>query len=133
MSTKYEKCQKRKMNNIMHEFKEGKLKSRSNKTIKSRKQAVAIGLSIANSKCLLKMNENDYEKIEDKFNKNMNKKLTITSVKNGIKLAQHYQDKNNYKKVSIILNKLFIRLLKDIKNGEKVNELILNDILNFIN
>ena len=63
----------------------------------------------------------------------MDKKLTITTVKNGIKLAQHYQDKNNHKKVSNILNKLFIRLLKDIKNGEKINELILNDILNFIN
>jgi hypothetical protein len=39
---------KRKMKKVMHEYKEGKLKSgKSNKKVKSRKQAVAIGLSEA--------------------------------------------------------------------------------------
>lgn len=48
MSTKYDSKASRKIGQVMHEFKEGKLKSgASGKTVKSRKQAVAIGLSEA--------------------------------------------------------------------------------------
>ena len=37
----------KKMEKVMHEFKEGDLKSSSGKKVRSRKQAVAIGLSEA--------------------------------------------------------------------------------------
>lgn len=37
----------KKMKKVMHEFKEGDLKSSSGKKVRSRKQAVAIGLSEA--------------------------------------------------------------------------------------
>ena len=37
--------QKRKTKNVMHEYKEGKLKSGSGRKVKSRKQAVAIAMS----------------------------------------------------------------------------------------
>lgn len=48
MPTKYGKKTQEKMKKVMHEYKEGKLKSgRSGKTVKSRKQAIAIGLSEA--------------------------------------------------------------------------------------
>jgi hypothetical protein len=41
----------KKVENAMHEFKRGELKSgRSGKTVKSRKQAIAIGLSQARKK-----------------------------------------------------------------------------------
>ena len=40
---------KRKVHKVMHEFKEGSLKSSSGKKIKSRKQAVAVALSEARS------------------------------------------------------------------------------------
>ncbi len=47
-TTKTKKIVKRKMKTVMHEFKEGKLKmGRSGKKVKSRKQAIAIGLSEA--------------------------------------------------------------------------------------
>lgn len=45
--TKYSKGSKKKVEKAMHEFKEGKLKSGSGEKVKSRKQAVAIGLSEA--------------------------------------------------------------------------------------
>ncbi len=38
---------KKKVSKVMHEYKEGSLKSGSGKKVKSRKQAVAIGLSEA--------------------------------------------------------------------------------------
>ena len=45
---KYGKASKRKVKKTMHEYKRGKLKSgRSGKKVKSRKQAIAIGLSQA--------------------------------------------------------------------------------------
>ena len=48
MARKYSKESERKVERVMHEMKEGTLKSgRSGKTVKSRKQAIAIGLSEA--------------------------------------------------------------------------------------
>ena len=48
---KYGKKAEEKIADVMHEFKEGKLKSgRSGKKVKSRKQAVAIGISEAREK-----------------------------------------------------------------------------------
>lgn len=45
---KYRKRSQQKVKKVMHEYKEGKLKSgRSGKKVTSRKQAVAIGLSEA--------------------------------------------------------------------------------------
>jgi hypothetical protein len=45
---KYSKKAEQKVKKVMHEYKEGKLKmGRSGKKVKSRKQAVAIGLSEA--------------------------------------------------------------------------------------
>jgi Family of unknown function (DUF6496) len=42
---------RKKVSRVMHEFKEGELKSgRSGKKVKSRKQAIAIGLSEARKK-----------------------------------------------------------------------------------
>ncbi|ALR29175.1 MULTISPECIES: DUF6496 domain-containing protein [Chryseobacterium] len=45
--TKYSEKAQDKVGKVMHEFKEGKLKSSSGEKVKSRKQAVAIGISEA--------------------------------------------------------------------------------------
>jgi hypothetical protein len=48
MPRKYSKKSQRKVEKVMHEFKHGELKSgRSGTKVKSRKQAIAIGLSEA--------------------------------------------------------------------------------------
>jgi hypothetical protein len=47
MASKYGKGTQKKMEKVMHEFKEGKLKSGSGQKVTKRKQAVAIGLSEA--------------------------------------------------------------------------------------
>jgi Family of unknown function (DUF6496) len=44
---KYSKKAQDKIGEVMHEFKEGKLKSSSGAVVKNRKQAVAIGISEA--------------------------------------------------------------------------------------
>jgi Family of unknown function (DUF6496) len=50
--TKYSEKAQDKVEKVMHEFKEGKLKSSSGEKVKSRKQAVAIGISEAREKGL---------------------------------------------------------------------------------
>ncbi|MDR6465766.1 DUF6496 domain-containing protein [Chryseobacterium sediminis] len=50
--TKYSEKAQYKVGKVMHEFKEGKLKSSSGKKVTSRKQAVAIGISEAREKGL---------------------------------------------------------------------------------
>jgi len=45
--TKYSKKAQDKIGEVMHEYKEGKLKSSSGKKVTSRKQAIAIGISEA--------------------------------------------------------------------------------------
>lgn len=50
MTNKYGGKVKESVRETMHEFKEGKLKSGSGQKVKSRKQAIAIGLSEAKEK-----------------------------------------------------------------------------------
>ncbi|PTT72392.1 MULTISPECIES: DUF6496 domain-containing protein [unclassified Chryseobacterium] len=45
--TKYSEKAQEKVGKVMHEFKEGKLKSSSGEKVTNRKQAVAIGISEA--------------------------------------------------------------------------------------
>lgn len=47
MAKKYSEGAQKKIHEVMHEYKEGKLKSRSGKKVANRKQAVAIGISEA--------------------------------------------------------------------------------------
>jgi hypothetical protein len=47
MPRKYSKKSQKKVEKVMHEYKRGELKSGSGKKVKSRKQAIAIGLSEA--------------------------------------------------------------------------------------
>ena len=47
MARKYSKAASKKVEKVMHERKQGTLRSGSGRTVKSRKQAIAIGLSEA--------------------------------------------------------------------------------------
>ena len=54
MTTKVEKCQRKKVKKIMEEYKEGSLKLKNGKSVKKRVQAVAIALNVARKKCKCK-------------------------------------------------------------------------------
>lgn len=51
MTTKEVKCQRKKVEVVMHEYKEGSLKRRNGKPVKARKEAIAIALNVARKKC----------------------------------------------------------------------------------
>ena len=104
--TNYEKCYIKDMNKFMKEYEKGELNNRQNRKVNSRKQAVAIAISMSEKDCKNKFKKEDYEKIEKKYNKDMydikNKikddKLSYTTVKNGIKLYNYYKENNDLKK-----------------------------------
>ncbi len=52
MPKKYEKAAAKKVGKVMHEFKRGTLKSSNGAKVKSREQAIAIGLSEARERGL---------------------------------------------------------------------------------
>jgi len=51
MTTKVEKCERKKVKKVMEEYKEGSLKLRNGKKVKSQKQAIAIALNVSRKKC----------------------------------------------------------------------------------
>ncbi len=51
MTTKVEKCQRKKVKTVMEEYKKGSLKRRNGKSVKSPKEAIAIALNVAKRKC----------------------------------------------------------------------------------
>ena len=136
--TKYEKCKIITMNKTMKEFEKGKLKDRSKEKIKSRKQAVAIGLSISEKKCKDKFSEEDYRKIEELFYKNIydkdnkvsKKNLNYSTYNNAYKLINYYRTNKKYKKANNIFKTLIIKILHDIRGQREVNWLIINDLYN---
>ena len=142
MKTIYESCLSKIMNKTIKKYKKGELKDRSNKKITSRKQAVAIGLSISNKECEKKFSKNDYKKIEEKFYKNIyddfenhkisEKKLNYSTVKNGIKLVEYYRSKRKYIKANSIINSMIVKILFEIKKGNKINKLIIDDLLVYL-
>ena len=137
--TSYEKCYIKDMNKYMKEYEKWELNTRKNRKVNSKKQAVAIAISMSEKDCKSKFRHEDYVKIEEKYNKNMydinNKikddKLSYTTVKNGIKLYNYYKNNNDLKKCDKIKNDLIIRIFKSIESGF-INKLILKDIINFL-
>ena len=140
MKTKYDMCHEKTMDKYMKKFEKGELKNRSNKKIKSRKQAVAISLSISDKKCEDKFSKEDYEKIEERFFKNIydnenyklsEKKLSYTTVKNGLKLVDYYKSNGKKAKSNNILNKLLLKVFMEIRKGN-INKLIIDDIIEYL-
>ena len=141
MKTKYDTCHEKTMDKYMKKFEKGELKDRSNKKIKSRKQAVAIALSISDKKCEKNFSIEDYKKIEERFNKNIydnennnkvsEKKLSYTTFKNGLKLVDYYKLKGKKSKANNIFNSLLLKVFIDIKKGN-INKVIINDMIKYI-
>ena len=73
--------------------------------------------------------------MEEKIKNNIqsNKKVSLTSIKNGLKLIKHYEENRNYKKANEITQLLFIKVLKSIQNNEKINQSIISDLLSYMN
>ena len=63
MTTKIEKCQRKKIGLVMKEYKEGSLKRRNNLKVKNSKEAIAIALNVARKKCSKKSSRKSTKKV----------------------------------------------------------------------
>ena len=140
MKTKYELCYEKTMDKYMKKYEKGELKDRSDNKIKSRKQGIAIALSMSNKKCEDKFGKDDYKKIEEKFNKNMydekgnineKKRLSYSTFRNGVKLMDKYKNEGKGRKAKKIWDDMILKVFMEIRVGN-INKLIIEDIIKII-
>lgn len=122
--TKYENCKKNLMHKIITEYNNGKLKSSSGNKVNSKKQAIAIGLTMSNSKCKKLFSNEDKEKLKKKVNRFLEKnKLSYSGVLDVIRYIEMLKGKQQieykYKLIKFILN---------ISIDEKIPKKIVDEI-----
>jgi len=123
--TSYEKCKELVMDKIMKEYESGQLKR-----AKSRKQAIAIGLSMSENNCLSKFGKKDVDKILEKIqNHNTKKKLSTAFVKDCVLLINYYHKNKQYKKANTYKDYIINLVLKETIKTNKVNKVMLNSVL----
>jgi hypothetical protein len=127
-TTPFEQCKMKVMDKIMKEYENGVLKS-----AKSRKQAIAIGLSISEKECKNKFGKDDVIKIEKSIKENDNKKkLSVAFVKDCNDLINYYKKKKETKKANDIKKFIIERVLNEHIKTKKVNKLMLEIIKDLI-
>ena len=131
MASKYEKCKSKMIDKILKKFESKKLKSSSGNKIKSRHQALAIGISIANKKCEKLIDSHYLERLKTKVDKFLfnNKKIKKNKISySGIVDCLKYinlSKKNKYKNILIkrfLLSIPFNTHSLNIKIGKLLNK-----------
>ena len=113
--TKYEKCKTSIIGQDMRLFKQGKLKQRNKLPVKSRKQAIAIALSMAESKCKNKKTRVDIRKenliIRKKIALNQKQTLRPVDVRNIIAKLKDLKNKNRHREYRTLKIQLLSKLV----------------------
>jgi len=123
--TKYEKCKKDLIHKIMTNFTNGKLKSSSGNKVKSKQQALAIGLTMGQTNCYKYFSKEDKDKLKKKVDKFLEKeKLSYSGVLDVIRYIEMINGKTKteykYKLITFILH---------ISNKQIIPDKITNKII----
>ena len=118
----YDKCKHDMIEETMHEFKNKKLKTRANKTVTDRDQAIAIALSQVHSNC--KRNKNEQKKLIDKVNRDLNdsKELNLTDIIETYDTIKILINDDKHKKVYIIKKLLWDKIIKQQIDNIKLDK-----------
>lgn len=136
----YDKCRTKFLDEIMKEFKQGKLKLQNGKKVKDRRQAIAIALNMTQRNC--KYSKKDMIEVEKKvmmFLKDDKRKISkeripltnVIETKIFIKNLLKMKNNNKAKKIYKLLLK---RVIDAGSDGIKVNENVfdeLNELLKY--
>lgn len=124
----YHECSTEKIAQTMHEFNDMKLKDRANKIIKNKKQAIAIALSQADSKC--KYNSDEKNQLIKKVNENLNtdKPLNLSNVIETKKAIEILGSKDKHKQIYIFKKLLFDKIINAQLSGESLSKNIWKEI-----
>ena len=123
--TKYDNCKKDLIHKIITEYNSGKLKSSSGNKVKSKPQAIAIGLTMSQNKCAKYFSKEDKDKLKKKVDRFLEKdKLSYSGVLDVIKYIEMIKGKGKneykYKLITFILH---------ISNKEKIPKRITDEII----
>ena len=95
--TKYETCKTNIIGQDMRLFKQGKLKQRNKQPVTSRKQAIAIALSMAEKKCKDKKTVVDVRKENKRIRRNLSESLKPVDIRNIIAKLKELKTKKRYR------------------------------------
>tara|TARA_B100001123_G_C15284086_1_gene1015026 strand:- start:944 stop:1327 length:384 start_codon:yes stop_codon:yes gene_type:complete len=126
--TKYDNCKKDLIHKIITEFNLGKLKSSSGHKVKSKKQAIAIGLTMSKTKCAKHFTKVDKDKLKKKIDRFLDKeKLSYSGVLDTIKYIDMLKGKSKteykYKLITFILH---------ISVKQRIPQKIVNEIVKIL-
>ena len=125
----YDECKSDKVGDVMHEYKNNKLKDRIGRTVINKKQAIAIALSESQAQC--KYNPPDVKKLLEKVNRDLadiEKDLNLSNIietKNAIEqLIKKKKPKEGYN----IKQLLWDKIIKSQREGIKLDRNMWDEI-----
>lgn len=116
---KYIECRKKTIEEVMREFKQGKLKSSSGKKVTSNKQAIAIALSMAQDCSFSKSEANEIYK--NNLKKLDEGKLNLTILNEINQLVDYFYLNKEKGKRGYLINKTLSVFLTKGKKGMKMD------------
>jgi hypothetical protein len=130
----YNKCRTKYLDEIMKEYKQGKLKLQNGKKVKDSKQAIAIALNIAQRKC--KYSKKDMIEVEKKvmmFLKEDDRKISktrvpLTNVIETRVFIKNILKKGEKSKAKIVYKLLLQRIINAGKKGIKIDQNIFEEL-----
>lgn len=126
--TKYETCKTNIIGQDMRLFKQGKLKQRNKQPVTSRKQAIAIALSMAEKKCKDKKTLADVRKENKKIRRKLSESLNPVDIRNIIEKLKELKKKKRSREYRT----LKIDLLSNILMSPSINPEITKDIRRYL-
>jgi len=126
--TKYETCKTNIIGQDMRLFKQGKLKQRNKQPVTSRKQAIAIALSMAEKKCKDKKTVVDIRKENKRIRRKLSESLNPVDIRNIIEKLKELKKKKRSREYRT----LKIDLLSKILMLPSINPEITKDIRRYL-
>ena len=125
----YDLCKKEVISTTIHEFNDNKLKSRNNKMVKNKKQAIAIALNQVEYKCTYNSNEkiNLIEKVKSNLY-NSDKDLNLTNIIETKHAIELLNNQGKLKKIYIFKKKLFDKIINIYIKGNNIDKNIWKEI-----
>jgi transcriptional regulator NrdR family protein len=113
----------------MEEFKKNRLKSRNGSIVTNQKQAMAMALSMAHSKCSIDKDEMKelIKKVNTDLN-NMNKDIILSNLIEIKDVLLYLHKKNKSKNVYVFKSLLWDKIIHMHKNGKKLNKNMWDEI-----
>jgi transcriptional regulator NrdR family protein len=125
----YDDCKKTIIRNVMEEFKNNKLKTRNGTLVTNQKQAMAMALSMAHSKCSMNKEEiKDLIKKVDKDLNNMDKDIILSNLIEIKDVLLFLRKKNKSKHIYVFKNLLWDKIVHMHRNNKKLNSNMWDEI-----